>query len=189
MVMNGQSADKKLADLFGGGTFWENVDWSRTRAYAMGIGQIYFNLRGREAQGIVSPGAEATALADELSKKLLTMTDPEDGTPIIRAVYKRDDIYSGPYLGNAAELQVGMNEGYRVSWQTTLGGSPQGIVYKNDRKWSADHGGYDYAITSGILVSSRPIDTTDPRIIDLAPTVLKYFGVPIPSDIDGKPLF
>src|SRR6185436_546086 len=73
MAMKGQSADKKLSDLFGGGTFWENVDWSRTRAYAMGIGQIYFNLRGREAQGIVSPGAEATALADELSKKLLTL--------------------------------------------------------------------------------------------------------------------
>jgi predicted AlkP superfamily phosphohydrolase/phosphomutase len=189
MVMKGQSADKKLADLFGGGTFWENVDWSRTRAYAMGIGQIYFNLRGRESQGIVSPGAEATALADELSKKLLTMTDPDDGTPIIRSVYKRDDIYTGPYLGNAAELQVGMNEGYRVSWQTTLGGSPAGIVYKNDRKWSADHGGYDYAITSGILVSSRPITAQNPRIIDLAPTVLKYFGVSIPSDIDGKPLF
>jgi predicted AlkP superfamily phosphohydrolase/phosphomutase len=117
------------------------------------------------------------------------MTDPEDGTQIIRAVYKRDDIYSGPYLGNAAELQVGMNEGYRVSWQTTLGGSPPGIVYKNDRKWSADHGGYDYAITSGILVSSRAIDGTDPRIIDVAPTVLKYFGVSIPKDIDGKPLF
>jgi predicted AlkP superfamily phosphohydrolase/phosphomutase len=189
MVLKGQSADKKLADLFGGGTFWENVDWSRTRAYAMGIGQIYFNLRGRESQGIVSPGAEASALADELSKKLLTMTDPDDGTPIIRSVYKRDDIYTGPFVGNAAELQVGMNDGYRVSWQTTLGGSPQGIVYKNDRKWSADHGGYDYAITSGILVSSRPLDSRDPRIIDLAPTVLKYFGVSIPSDIDGKPLF
>ena len=189
MVMKGQSADKKLADLFGGGTFWENVDWSRTRAYAMGIGQIYFNLRGRESQGIVSPGAEAKALADELSAKLLTMTDPDDGTPIIRAVYKRDDIYNGPYLQNASELQVGMNEGYRVSWQTTLGGSPPGIVYKNDRKWSADHGGYDYAITSGILVSNRPISSTTPRIIDLAPTVLKYFGISIPADIDGKPLY
>jgi predicted AlkP superfamily phosphohydrolase/phosphomutase len=189
MVMKGQSADKKLADLFGGGTFWENVDWSRTRAYAMGLGQIYFNLRGRESQGIVSPGAEATALADELSKKLLTMTDPEDGTPIIRAVYKRDDIYTGPYLGNAAELQVGMNEGYRVSWQTTLGGSPQGIVYPNARKWSADHGGYDFTQTSGVLISSRPITTKGPRIIDIAPTVLQYFGVSIPSDIDGKPLY
>jgi predicted AlkP superfamily phosphohydrolase/phosphomutase len=189
MVMKGQSADKKLSDLFGGGTFWENVDWSRTRAYAMGIGQIYFNLRGRESQGIVSPGAEAKALAGELAAKLLTMTDPEDGSPIIRAVYKRDDIYSGPYLQNASELQVGMHEGYRVSWQTTLGGSPPGIVYKNDRKWSADHGGYDYAITSGIFVSSRPFTTKDPRIIDLAPTVLKYFGISVPADIDGKPLF
>jgi predicted AlkP superfamily phosphohydrolase/phosphomutase len=190
MALKGQQgADKKLSDLFGGGTFWENVDWSKTRAYAMGIGQIYFNVRGRESQGIVSPGAESAALAAELSAKLLTMQDPDDGAPIIRAVYKRDDIYSGPYLHNASELQVGMHEGYRVSWQTTLGGSPPGIVYKNDRKWSADHGGYDFAITSGVFVTGRPINTQSPRIIDIAPTVLRYFGVSVPSDIDGKPLY
>jgi predicted AlkP superfamily phosphohydrolase/phosphomutase len=190
MTLTGQQgADKKLSDLFGGGTFWENVDWSRTRAYAMGIGQIYFNLRGRESQGIVSPGAEAGSLADELSAKLLTMQDPDDAASIIRAVYKRDDIYTGPYLHNAAELQVGMNDGYRVSWQTTLGGSPPGIVYKNDRKWSADHGGYDFAITSGVFVTGRPINTPSPRIIDIAPTVLRYFGLSVPIDIDGRPLF
>jgi len=102
MTLQGQRpADKKLDDLFGGGTFWENVDWTRTRAYAMGIGQIYFNLRGRESQGIVSPGAEARQLADELTGKLLTMKDPDDGAPIIRSVYKRDDIYSGEFLNNA----------------------------------------------------------------------------------------
>ena len=57
MTVSGQApGEKKLDDLFGGGEFWENVDWSRTRAYAMGLGQIYFNLRGREARGIVSPG-------------------------------------------------------------------------------------------------------------------------------------
>jgi predicted AlkP superfamily phosphohydrolase/phosphomutase len=117
------------------------------------------------------------------------MQDPDDGAPIIRAVYKRDDIYSGPYLHNASELQVGMHEGYRVSWQTTLGGSPPGIVYKNDRKWSADHGGYDFAITSGVFVTGRPINTQSPRIIDIAPTVLRYFGLTIPTDIDGKPLY
>jgi predicted AlkP superfamily phosphohydrolase/phosphomutase len=190
MALKGQQgADKKLADLFGGGTFWENVDWSRTRAYAMGIGQIYFNVRGRESQGIVSPGAESSALADEMVGKLLTMTDPDDGASIIHAVYKRDDIYTGPFLHNAAELQVGMNDGYRVSWQTTLGGSPPGIVYKNDRKWSADHGGYDYAITSGVFVTSRSINTPSPRIIDIAPTVLRYFGLSVPTDIDGKPLY
>jgi predicted AlkP superfamily phosphohydrolase/phosphomutase len=190
MVVQGQQpGEKKLEDLFGGGEFWEDVDWSRTRAYAMGLGQIYFNLRGREAQGIVSPGAEATQLADELSAKLLTLTDPADGARIIRNVYKRDDVYSGEFIGNAAELQVGMEDGYRVSWQTTLGGSPQGIVYDNMKKWSGDHGGYDFATTAGVLVTSRPITTAAPSIMDIAPTVLKYFGLTIPSYIDGKPLW
>jgi len=190
MTLQGQRpADKKLDDLFGGGTFWENVDWTRTRAYAMGIGQIYFNLRGRESKGIVSPGAEARQLADELSSRLLTMKDPDDGAPIIRSIYKRDDIYSGEFLGNASELQVGMHDGYRVSWQTTLGGSPEGLVYANMKKWSADHGGYDYATTAGVLIVNRRLTTATPSIMDVAPTVLKYFGVQPPAETDGKAIF
>jgi predicted AlkP superfamily phosphohydrolase/phosphomutase len=190
MTLQGQRpADKKLDDLFGGGTFWENVDWTRTRAYAMGIGQIYFNLRGRESRGIVSPGAEARDLADELGHRLLTMKDPDDGASIIRSVYKRDDIYSGEFLSNASELQVGMHDGYRVSWQTTLGGSPEGLVYPNMKKWSADHGGYDYATTAGVLIVNRRLTTSTPSIMDVAPTVLKYFGVQVPADIDGKTIF
>jgi predicted AlkP superfamily phosphohydrolase/phosphomutase len=189
-LQGARPAEKKLDDLFGGGTFWENVDWTGTRAYAMGIGQIYFNLRGREARGIVSPGAEATALAEELAAKLLAMRDPDDGQPIIRSVYKRDDIYSGEYLGNASELQVGMHEGYRVSWQTTLGGSPEGLVYPNMKKWSADHGGYDVATTAGVLITNRRLDpAAAPSIMDIAPTVLKYFGVQSPAGLDGKSLF
>jgi predicted AlkP superfamily phosphohydrolase/phosphomutase len=188
-VQGQQPGEKTLDDLFGGGEFWENVDWSRTRAYAMGLGQIYFNLRGREAKGIVSPGAEATRLAEELSAKLLTLEDPDDGSSIVRAVYKRDEVYTGEYLHNASELQVGMEEGYRVSWQTTLGGSPQGIVYDNMRKWSGDHGGYDFATTAGVLISNRRASRAEASIIDIAPTVLKFFGLQIPADIDGKPLF
>ncbi|MBI3264916.1 MAG: alkaline phosphatase family protein [Acidobacteria bacterium] len=190
MTLHGQQpGEKKLDDLFGGGEFWENVDWSRTRAYAMGLGQIYFNLRGREAQGIVDPRDEYRRLAEELSSRLLTMTDPETGQRIVRAAYKRDDIYSGPYLGNASDLQVGLEEGYRVSWQTTLGGTPAGIVYPNMKKWSGDHGAYDYQATAGVLISSRKLGTDRPRIIDIAPTVLTYFGLRIPADLDGKALF
>jgi predicted AlkP superfamily phosphohydrolase/phosphomutase len=191
MTLQGQApGEKKLDDLFGGGgEFWENVDWSRTRAYAMGLGQIYFNLRGRETQGIVSPGPEYTALADELASRLRAdLRDPDTDQPIVRAVYKRDDVYSGEFLGAAADLQVGFEEGYRVSWQTTLGGSPQGIVYPNMTKWSGDHGGFDYATTAGVLVSNRPLSTTTARIIDIAPTVLEFFGVPVPTTLDGKPL-
>ncbi len=189
MAIQGQQpGDKKLQDLFGGGTFWENVDWSRTKAYAMGLGQIYLNLKGREAHGIVAPGAESKAVQNALSGQLLTMTDPETGARIVDAVYQADDIYSGEFMKNAAELQVGLADGYRVSWQSTLGGSPPGIVYPNMKKWSGDHGSFDYKSTAGILISSRPV-ADGARIIDIAPTVLKYFGVPIPADIDGKPLF
>jgi predicted AlkP superfamily phosphohydrolase/phosphomutase len=98
-------------------------------------------------------------------------------------------VYSGPLFENAAELQVGMEDGYRVSWQTTLGGAPAGIVYPNARKWSGDHGAFDYRITEGILISSRRVTADTTRIIDIAPTVLKYFAVPIPQDLDGTPLF
>src|ERR1051326_2911763 len=190
MAIQGQQpGDKKLQDLFGGsGTFWENVDWSRTKAYAMGLGQIYINLKGREGHGIVS-SEESNNVQDALVARLLTMTDPKTGAKMVDAVYKRDDIYRGGFVRNAAELQVGLADGYRVSWQSTLGGSPPGLVYPNMKKWSGDHGSYDYKQTSGTLISSRPLATDRVDIMDTAPTVLKYFGLPIPPDIDGKPIF
>jgi len=193
MVLRGQpAADKKLDDLFDRGTFWDNVDWPHTRAYAMGLGQIYLNLRGREGQGIVNPGADAKQVADEIASKLLAFEDPDDGRRIVRAVYHRDAIYSGGYVENAAELQVGMEDGYRVSWQTALGGAPAGIVHANMQKWSGDHGGFDYLTVPGVLISNRTL-TADRQgtasILDIAPTVLKYFGLAVPADIDGKPLY
>jgi len=180
---------KNLNDMFGGGgQFWENVDWSRSRAYSLGLGQIYFNLKGREGQGIVNPGEDYKTLADELCARLLTMTDPTTGQRIVSNVYKRDDVYWGPYLANAPDLQVGFADGYRVSWQTSLGGTPPGLLYPNMRKWSGDHCSFDYQTIPGTLLSNRTLTADHPRIIDIAPTVLKYFGVEIPKDIDGKPL-
>lgn len=190
MALQGQApGEKKLQDLFGGGTFWENVDWSRTKAYAMGLGQIYINLKGREGRGVVAPGEESRQVQDALISQLMTMTDPKTGAKIVDAVYKSSEVYSGEFVKNSAELQVGLADGYRVSWQSTLGGSPPGLVYPNMKKWSGDHGSYDYKTTAGVLISSRPVVDEPLQITDIAATVLKYFGVPIPPDIDGKSIF
>ncbi|GMV21119.1 MAG: hypothetical protein AMXMBFR57_10680 [Acidimicrobiia bacterium] len=195
MVLKGQaeSKDKTLEDLFSGAEFFEHVDWSKTRAYAMGLGQIYFNLRGREGQGIVSTGEEYRTLSDDLAARLKAdLRDPDTGELIVRNVYKRDDVYQGEFLHNASDLQVGFADGYRVSWQTTLGGAPAELVYPNMKRWSGDHGGYDYATTAGVLITNRPI-TTDANgranIIDIAPTVLQFYGLPVPSGIDGRNLW
>ncbi len=184
-----KAADKNLNDLFSGGQFWENVDWTRSKAYSLGLGQIYFNMAGREGQGIVHKGAEYKELQDEISKKLLALRDPQTGEPVVSAVYKRDDVFWGPYLNNAPDLQVGFADGYRVSWQTSLGGTPAGLVYPNMRKWSGDHCSFDYKTEPGAILSNRKLSSDNATIMDLGPTVMKYFGLAVPGDMDGKALF
>jgi len=189
MVVQGQGREKTLQDLFGRGRFFEGVDWSKTRAYAVGLGQIYFNLRGREAQGIVSAGEEYRALQDEIRDKLLPLSDPETGERVFADVYKRDDIYHGEYIRMAPDLQVGFLDGYRVGWQDTLGTIRRAVVENNNKKWSGDHCATATEISHGVLFCNRKIAKRDPHIMDLAPSVLKLLETELPADYDGKPLW
>ncbi len=189
MSFEGQESEKKtLADLFGRGKFFQGVDWTKTKAYAVGLGQIYFNLKGREGRGIVADGAEYRALQEEMRSKLLTLADPANGQAVFRDIYRRDDIYKGEFLRNAPDLQVGFNDGYRVGWQDTLGGITRAVVEDNNRKWSGDHCATATEISGGVLFMNRKIATDAPSIMDLSPTILKILGVPLPADLDGKPL-
>ena len=172
-----------LDDLFGEGEFWPNVDWLKTKAYALGLGQIYINLVGRESIGCVLPGRDYQNVVSEIVEKLGGLKD-DDGTTVIHKVYKRDEIFKGDYIDNAPDLQVGFEDGYRVSWQTCLGGIPKDIIEPNNRKWSGDHCSLEPSITNGILLSNKKING-NPRIIDIAPTSLKLLGVSIPSDMEG----
>jgi predicted AlkP superfamily phosphohydrolase/phosphomutase len=189
LVFSGQPSGgtKHLDDLFGRGRFWEGVDWSRTRAYALGLGQIYFNLRGRESQGTVSAGAAYTALQDEIVRELSPLTDPETGERVFGGIYRRDELYHGQYLVNAPDLQAGFNDGYRVGWQDTLGGIRREVIENNTKRWSGDHCGAARDISAGVLFVNRRLAREDPHILDIAPTILKLLEVPLPEDLDGRP--
>ena len=72
----------------------KDVDWSQTVAYGLGINGLYLNLKGRERDGIVEPGDQREALLTELIERLEAVTDV-DGQPVIRGVYRSDQIYQG----------------------------------------------------------------------------------------------
>ena len=85
------------------GEWFKDVDWARTKAYGLGLGGLYLNLKGREAHGTVEPGAEAAALKAELAAKLTGLVDGPEGRSAITRVYDRDAVYAGPYRDNAPD--------------------------------------------------------------------------------------
>ena len=172
-----------------GSTEWlRDVDWSRTRAYAQGLTGIFLNVEGREGEGIVKPGAEARALRKELIQKLSGLRDDERGEVGINQVYAAEDVYDGPYLVNAPDLIVGYNHGYRVSWDCATGVASGPLFQDNLKAWSGDHC-VDPNLVPGVFFCNHAIDKRDPALIDVAPTVLRLFGVDAPPHMDGKPLF
>ncbi|MCC7033458.1 MAG: alkaline phosphatase family protein [Acidobacteria bacterium] len=153
-----------------------NVDWSRTRAYALGLNGLYVNVHGREKGGIVEPGARE-ALARELAAKLLEVTDPATGLPAITKVYRREDAYR--LAGNedtAPDLVVGYAKGTRGSDESALGGLPTDVFADNTSAWSGDHC-MDHETVPGILLSSRALKRPASAIQDLAASILAEFGV------------
>jgi predicted AlkP superfamily phosphohydrolase/phosphomutase len=184
-----QVKDRNVEMLFDQGQFWENVDWSRTRAYAMGLGEMYINLKGREAQGIVNPGAEYDALKAELKQKLVAMQDPEDGQYPVRRVLAREEAYRQFDPNMIPDLFVTNNDGYRVSWQTSLGGIPKALIEPNKQVWSGDHCSVDPEIVKGIFFMNRKVTTArPPYIADVYPTVLGLLDVKPPYEVDGVEL-
>jgi len=168
------------------GSFFEGVDWSRTRAYALGLGGFYLNVKHREAQGIVGSGADAGRLTQEIIGKLEALRD-DDGARPIRAVYATGSLYRGPYLEAAPDFIVGYNEGYRCSWEGAAGKVSAQVLADNEKAWSGDHC-VDPALVPGVLFSNRRIEARDPGIEDLAATALRLFGVRTPAWMEGKPL-
>ena len=84
-----------------------------TRTFSLDPGRIYINLAGREPGGTVSPH-ELPALVDELAARLAELVDPDSGTPMVKAVYRADDIYAGPLRSRAPDLLVMPYDGFDI---------------------------------------------------------------------------
>jgi len=165
----------------------QSVDWSKTKAYAVGLVGIFLNIRGREARGIVDLGEEAKALKRQIAANLQGLVDEETGDVAINEAFDTDTLYSGPYKGNAPDLLMGYNHGYRISWDCASGVVAGEVFEDNVKAWSGDHI-VDPRLVPGILLCNHEISSKDPHIVDLAPTVLTLFGVRPADHMDGTPL-
>jgi predicted AlkP superfamily phosphohydrolase/phosphomutase len=168
----------------GAGEWFEGVDWSRTRAYALGLGGIFINLKGREREGIVSR-EEAPGLADEIKAKLEGLVDPENGRVGVKNVYCGREVYSGPYTAEGPELIMGSNAGYRASWEAATGVVTDEVFSDNTKAWSGDHC-VDPTVVPATFISNRKIKAEQISIMDIAPTILDLFGIKPPAYIDGR---
>lgn len=152
-----------------------NIDWSRTRAFSIGLNSLYINVAGREKFGIV-PANERLNLAREIAGKLLNWTDESNGQPVVTRPSLREEVYRGPYLAEAPDIIVGYGNGYRGSWATSKGQTAAILLEDNLDEWSADHC-VDPDIVPGVLVSNLKLTTAKPQLTDLTVGVLGYFGV------------
>jgi predicted AlkP superfamily phosphohydrolase/phosphomutase len=166
------------------GEWFEGVDWTRTKAYALGLGGIFVNVKGRESKGIVDP-EDVPNLVIELKDLLNGLEDDQTGEVAIKTAYDAREVYSGPYVVEGPDLIIGYNAGHRASWDGVTGKVTGEVFTDNMRAWSGDHC-IDPECVPAVLISNRKITTDSPSIQDVAPSILNLFGVGVPPYMDGK---
>lgn len=156
--------------LTGPDELFVNVDWPRTKAYALGLNGIYFNAEsGEDKQQVIG----------DIRQRLLSLRDPANGSPVVTSV---DTTAAGP------ELIVGYAPGYRGSWQTALGAVPAVLLEDNTDEWRGDHCMNPRAVP-GVLMSNRRSAVADPRIEDVTVTILESFGAQKEGRMKGRNLY
>jgi predicted AlkP superfamily phosphohydrolase/phosphomutase len=170
------------------------IDMARTKVYADETRSIlWVNVQGRDPQGTVAPQeyeAVRSCVIDELKK----LKDPDTGQPIVERVYRREEVYHGPFVKDAPDLMVMWhNDEYRSRPSyTSSGGAFMKRIERDELEKlelnlqaNADHrmDGILFLRGEGI---KQAHEIKHANIMDLAPTILALFDLPIPEDMDGK---
>lgn len=154
-----------------------DVDWSQTKAYALGWSGLYVNLKGREPFGIVNMD-EAEDILCELEEKLRRLKDPISNRPLVKDILRKEELWFGEEIDKMPDLYVVPNEGYLI-----LGSFESRVIAKAGLPGT--HSKYGVFVAHGSGVGKGEID---PKIVDIAPTVLFIMDAPIPYDVDGRVL-
>ena len=164
----------------------EYADWPASKAYALGLNGLYLNLKGREKEGRVST-VERRKLLEEIKGKLETLSDPKNGQKVISCAYISEDNFSKNFLQRAPDIILGFDRGYRISDESALGSLSKEIVSDNLNWWSGDHC-VDPKKVPASFIANFKIQKPVPDMQDVAPTILKYFGIATPAQMTGKTL-
>jgi predicted AlkP superfamily phosphohydrolase/phosphomutase len=149
-----------------------------SRAFCLDPARIYLNTKNHYPKGCVE-SADVPALLDELAAKLAALTDPDTGEPMIRDVYRRDDVFSGPLVEQAPCLVLVSN------WGWDLKGSIKRRVLAEKGVFSGMHTQDDaflYIRGADVTAAAKP------TVRDVMPTVLRLFDCQPPPDLDGHSL-
>ncbi len=161
------------------------VDWSRTRAFAGNHTEqaIYINLKGREPLGVVEPGREYEELREEILARLAALKDPESGEKVVDRAWKREELYHGPYVDQAADIYFFMKGGAWIARRELQ----YRELFRLPDKTSGTHRMNGLFILSGEGVK-RGVALDGLKITDVAPTILYSMGLPVPDAMDGRVL-
>ena len=165
---------------------FDDVDWTRTKAFSIGsFGQVYINLAGVRPQGIVQPGHEYEEIKSAIKQAALSLRDPRTGQPLIERVYRRDEIYSGPYVDRAPDLIVQPH-----GWEYMAFGHAD---FGSNKLVEPITGMSGHHRPDGLVILAGPdvkpgVSLEGASILDLTPTILHAMGTAVPQDLDGRVL-
>jgi predicted AlkP superfamily phosphohydrolase/phosphomutase len=179
------------------------IDWSKTEAYF--DENPYFpvlrvNLKGRQPGGIVEPGKHYEEVRDRCIRALESWRHPQTGEPIVEKAYRREEVYSGPYVELAPDIvpKWALLKGYSYSYRSSAK-APAGLWIEQIDPHRADsqrfytgksgtHRDHGIFLAQGAPTVREGVAVDGARIIDLAPTILHLLDVAVPEDMDGRVL-
>jgi predicted AlkP superfamily phosphohydrolase/phosphomutase len=167
-----------------GVALYGDVDWSRSRAYALMQAAVRVNLSGREPEGTVGP-SEMPLLLDELASRAEALRLPDAG-PAFAAVHRAVDVY-GQALPGGPDLLMETAPGLHIRGRNNS--SVPGHMRRVDEIGSYFPTGVH--TPTGIIVGAgsgieRRGRVEEADILQFAPSALAIMGIAAPP-MDAEP--